>query len=239
MKDAILKIIRKYYPELESNRLFPIPGIVTKVPDPPSIDNAVCTPQRPYYAVNIKLLTPKFEYDKSMPELQDVPVAMPGAGAQRGYAALPQAETMVLVSFIGGSLSKPVVIAALPHFSTLPNIDEKTMRWQQDSENFQEVDQSGNWQRKSSGSISDQAQNISSTGAVEIITKAPKIWIGNSIDNALVLDSGHMAAIISALGTIANHTHLPDGTVAEAAAITTQKTAIEALKLKLDAFAKT
>jgi len=38
---------------------------------------------------------------------------------------------------------------------------------------------------------------------------------------------------------IANHTHNPDGTVVQASAITTQKTAIEALKTKLDAFAKT
>ena len=231
MKDAILKTIRKYYPELESNRLFPVPGIVTKIPDPPDQEDATCTPQRPFYAVNIKLLTPKFEYDKNMPELLDVPVAMSGAGKLRGFSALPQPETMVLVSFIGGSLSKPIVIAALPHFLTLAQITAEAMRWQQNNESFQEVDGSGNWQRKTSGSISDQAQT-------EINNIAPKIWIGNSIDNALVLDSSHMTAIISALDIIANHTHNPDGTVAQASAIIAEKTAIEALKTKLDAFAK-
>lgn len=224
MKDAILKIIRRYYPELESNRLFPQAGIVTTIPDPPAKDDAVCTPQRPYYAVNIKLLTPKFEYDESMPELLDVPVSLKGAGFQRGDAALPQPKTMVLVSFIGGSLSKPIVTDILPHYMTLPNINAESQRWQQNKDSFQEVDGDGNWQRKTSGSISDQAQ---------------KIWIGNSIDNALILDSGHMTAIIAALASIASHTHLPDGTVSSKEAILTQKSAIEALKTKLDAFAKT
>jgi type VI secretion system (T6SS) baseplate-like injector VgrG len=239
MKDAILKTIRKYYPELESNRLFPVPGIVTKVPDPPSQEAAVSTPQRPQYAVNIKLLTPKFEYDENMPELLDVPVAMSGAGNQRGFAALPQPKTMVLVSFIGGSLSKPIVIAVLPHFLALPQISAEAERWQQSAASFQEVDPDGNWKRKTSGSISDQAQNIDLEGSAEITAKAPQIYIGNGTDNALVLNSGHMAAIIAALDTIANHTHNPDGTVAQAAAITTQKIAIQALKVKLDAFAKT
>lgn len=209
-----------------------MPGIVTKIPDPPDQEDATCTPQRPFYAVNIKLLTPKFEYDKNMPELLDVPVAMCGASKQRGLAALPQPETMVLVSFIGGSLSKPVVTAVLPHYMTLPQIAAEVMRWQQNAESFQEVDSAGNWKRKTSGSISDEAQT-------EINNIAPKIWIGNSIDNALVLDSSFMDAIINALDVLSAHTHPTVGPMAEGGAITTYKTAIEALKTKLDAFAKT
>ena len=238
MKNMIKKIVLRFWPELESGTHLPQLAVVVNIPDPPTAGEKH-SHERPHYAVNCRLLKKNLKIDESMPVLRDIPVSMTGAAAARGLAALPQEGTIVEIAFAFGCQSKPFIRSVLPWGMVLPEIDSRSMRWQQDAKNFQEVDKDGNWIRKSSGSISDQAQNINMEGSANFKAAALQVWIGNSIDNALVLDSSHMAAIITALDTIANHTHNIDGTVIQADAITNQKTAIQALKVKLDAFAKT
>ncbi|MCK4982798.1 MAG: hypothetical protein KAS17_07725 [Victivallaceae bacterium] len=238
MKTMIKKIVLRFWPELESGTHLPQLAVVTDAPDPPTAGETH-SHERPHYAVNCRLLTKNMEIDESMPILRDIPVAMTGAAAARGLAGLPGEGTIVEIAFAFGCQSKPFVRSVLPYGMDLPAIDKRSMRWQQNKTDFQEVDKDGNWTRKTSGSIFDQAQKINLTGSVEINAVAPKIYIGNGIDNALILDSSHMTAIISALDSIANHTHLPDGTVSSKDAILTQKAAIQVLKTKLDAFAKT
>ena len=230
MKNMIKKIVLRFWPELESGTHLPQLAVVVTIPDPPTAGEKH-SHERPYYAVNCRLLKKNMEIDESMPVLRDIPVSMNGAAAARGMAGLPGEGTIVEIAFAFGCQSKPFIRSVLPFGMDLPAIDKRSMRWQQNKDSFQEVDGSGNWKRKTSGSISDQAQSISSTG--------DEIWIGNSENNALKIDSDFMTAIMAALDALSNHTHPTVGAMAEGSAMTTQKTAIQALKMKLDAFTKT
>lgn len=223
MKNMIKKIVLRFWPELESGTHFPQLAVVMKIPDPPTAGEKH-SHERPHYAVNCRMLNKNMEIDEDMPMLRDIPVSMTGAAAARGLAALPGEGTIVEIAFAFGCQSKPFVRSVLPWGMALPAIDAKAMRWQQNAGCFQEVDGAGNWTRKTSGSISDQAQ---------------KVWLGNETDNALKIDSDCMAALMAVLDVLSSHTHPTVGAIVEGAAVTTQKTAIQVLKGKLDAFVKT
>ena len=170
--------------------------------------------------------------------LIDIPVAMTGAATARGFAALPPEGTIVEIAFAFGCQSKPFVRSVLPWGMKLPTIDKRSMRWQQSEDSFQEADSAGNWKRETSGSISDKAQNISNIGIADFIATAPQIWLGNSTDNALKLDSDFMNAVMATLQLIADHSHDINGNVTNKGGIIAEKTVIQVLKTKLDLFVK-
>lgn len=237
MKNMIRKIVLRLWPELGSGAHLPQLAVVVEVPDPPA-NGETHSHERPFYAVSCRLLKKDFSIDADMPVLRDVPVAMAGAAAARGFAALPGEGTIVEIAFAFGCQSKPFIRTILPFGLQLPAIDKRAMRIQQSAASFQEVDGAGNWKRQTSGSISDQAQNISGTATAEWTAKAPKVWIGSASDNALKIDSDLMTALISALETLAAHTHPDVGTISQGAAVAAQKEAIQVLKTKLDLFVK-
>ncbi|MDD5598556.1 MAG: hypothetical protein PHV82_11480 [Victivallaceae bacterium] len=237
MKNMIRKIVLRLWPELGSGAHLPQLAIVVGVPDPPA-NGETHSHERPFYAVNCRLLKKDFSIDADMPVMRDVPVAMTGAAAGRGLAALPGEGTIVEIAFAFGCQSKPFIRTVLPFGMQLPAIDKRAMRLQQSAASFQEVDAAGNWTRQTSGSISDQAKNISGAASAEWTAKAPKVWIGNASDNALKIDSDLMAALMAALDTLSSHTHPEVGTISQGAAVTAQKEVIQTLKIKLDLFVK-
>ncbi len=254
MKSMIKKIVTRLFPELNSKTHLPHLGVVISVPDPP-ISGEQHTHERPYYAVDVRLLNSAEEIDEDMPLLRDIPVAMTGSAPLRGFAALPQPGTIVEVAFAFGMQSKPFIRSVLPWKMKLPAIDAESQRWQQTATSYQEVDANGNWNRITDQTISDTAdincnrtakQKINDTAAVTNQTSStehtllsPQIYIGNESDNTLKLDSDFMNAVISAFNTLASHTHPDVGTISQGSAVSSQATAITALKTKLDAITKT
>ncbi len=239
LKSVVERIVRRLWPELDSNTHLPLLGVVMKVPDPPAGGEAH-TDARPRYAVDVRMFKPDGKtIDEDIPLLRDIPVALPAAAPDRGFAGLPQPGTIVEITFAFGRQSLPFVRSVLPFGLKLPAVDAESQRWQQAAASYQEVDGAGNWIRRTSGSISDQAQKISGTGTEEWTAAAPQVWIGNSSDNALKIDSDALAALISALETLAAHTHPEVGTISEGGAVAVQKAVLQALKNKLDVFVKT
>lgn len=195
MKEAIKKIVLKLWPELGSKVHLPLLAVVVGIPDPPT-GGETCTHERPLYAVDVQLLTENGDIDSEMPTLHDVPVAMTGAAPDRGFAALPQVGTVVEIAFAFGRQDQPFIRSILPFEKSLPMLDEKTMRWQQTSGSYQEVNASGDWQRKSPTTISDVA---------------PKHWIGSIDDNFLSMVSDFMQVVIKTFDVLAAHTHPAPG----------------------------
>ena len=223
MKNTIRKIVLRMFPELDSGTHLPQLAVVTGIPDPPK-SGEVCDEFQPRYAVDVRLLHPSGRIDEDMPLIRDVPVAMCAAAPDRGFAALPQPGTVVEIAFAFGMQTKPFIRSILPYNLKLPAIDAESQRWQQSATSFQEVDRTGNWRRQTAGEIVDQAS---------------KIWIGNQADNTLVLDSSFMGAVISALNTLASHTHPDVGACSQGGEVSAQSNVIGGLKQKLDLITKT
>ena len=140
----IKKIAIKLFPELQSTTHLPQMAIVVATPDPPNAGQTN-SHERPYYAIDIQLLTENGKTDSNMPIMRDVPVAMTASAPDRGFAALPRPGTIVEIAFAYGRQDQPFVRSIMPYYNSLPTIDADTMRWQQTAQSYQEVDAPGNW----------------------------------------------------------------------------------------------
>ncbi|MDD4818104.1 MAG: hypothetical protein PHI85_09065 [Victivallaceae bacterium] len=242
MKDLIKRIAVRLWPELESKTYFPQLGKVVAIPDPP-VNGETCTPDRPRYAVDVRLLTPDLKVDDDMPLLRDVPVAMTGAANCRGFASLPLPGTVVEVAFAYGRQSLPFVRSVLPDGLDLPETDGVSQRWQHSDAVYQEVDATGNWTRTTPGNISDGAggnitlsasQKILHTALVEWEAKAPKVWVGSEAENLFTVISDFMTSTIAALSVLASHTHAGGASPDQSGAVNSNNQEATAAQARLD-----
>jgi hypothetical protein len=244
MLKIVEKMIIRLFPELDSKTHLPLLAVVVSIPDPPA-DGGKCTPERPRYAVDVRMLTPDLTIDGDMPLMRDVPVAMTGAANGRGLASLPQPGTIVEIAFAFGRQSLPFIRSVLPDQLQLPEIDAMAQRWQQTPGDYQEVDAAGNWTRQGSNII-DQANTIN-LGAVTSVeqsagrewsAQAPKVWLGSESENVLRILSEYMQTVSAALGTLASHTHPNIGGPEQGGTIGAQSDAVTAQKARIDTIKK-
>lgn len=240
MKNAIENIVKAQYPELASRLHLPLLATVMEIPDPPTHGQR-CSAERPYYAVNVRLLMPDGRIDDEVPLIRDVPVALPGAASHRGFAGLPQPGTVVELAFAFGRPDKPFIRSVLPYQLELPCCDGVSLRWQQTATAYQEVSAAGDWRRETDRTIHDHAtgeiireteadlkdsavgeaireagKNSTDRAGISWSGIAPKIWLGSESDNFLGIVNDFMATVISALGTLASHTHTETNTITTA-----------------------
>jgi hypothetical protein len=219
--------------EQKAGMQLPCFGIVTAIPDPPKTGGA-CLQERPKYAVNLRLLRADLTVDPAMPELKEVPVALPGAGQSRGFSGLPRPGTVVEVAFGYGLQTLPFVRSIMPYGLELMPTGETSMRWQHSAASFQEASEAGDWKRVSPGQITDQCVHQVIQAAADFQAKAPKVWVGSEAENVLGLVSEFMAATISALNTLSSHTHPSVGTITQGSSVSGQASAISGVKVRLD-----
>lgn len=154
MKEAVRKIVLSLFPELESRLHLPQFAVVTAVPDAPDYDS-IADAYRTKYSVNVKLLDEHLNVDGSQPEMKAVPIAISGAGQEKGISILPTPGTIVEIAFAYGKQSLPFVRSCLPHRLSLANCDSDSVRLQKDYNSYIEFDRSGNCSRKTNSNISD------------------------------------------------------------------------------------
>ena len=246
MKDLIKRIAVRLWPELESKTYFPQLGKVVAIPDPP-VNGETCTPDRPRYAVDVRLLTPDLKVDDDMPLLRDVPVAMTGAANCRGFASLPLPGTVVEVAFAYGRQSLPFVRSVLPDGLDLPETDGVSQRWQHSDAVYQEVDHTGNWLRMTDANITDIADgdsetvaggNIRHTAELSWDARSPKVWLGSEAENLFTVISDFMTSTIAALSVLASHTHAGGASPDQSGAVNSNNQEATAAKARLDLIKK-
>ncbi len=242
MKDLIKRIAVRLWPELDSQIYFPMLGKVVAIPDPP-FNGEECTPERPRYAVDVRMLTPDGAIDEAMPLLRDVPVAMTGAANARGFAGLPLPGTVVEIAFAFGRQSLPFVRSVLPDGLALPETDGVSQRWQHSASSYQEVDRNGNWTRTTPGDVTDGAggnialyasQNILQSARAEWVAKSPKVWLGSDVENLFTVISDFMAATVAALSVLAGHTHAGGASPDQSGSVNSNNQEATAAKARLD-----
>ena len=140
----ILKVIKKWFPELEAKTHLPAFGIVTTICDAPKEGN-LCDEFRPYYAVDVQLLDEHYRIIEDMPTLQSVPLSLPFAGHEKGFFAFPEVGSIVEIAFAYGMQTRPFIRGVLPFRCSLPSVEKNEILLQKDNENYLKNDENGNW----------------------------------------------------------------------------------------------
>ena len=152
----IKRIVLKLFPELSARLHLPVFAEVVGVRETPK-EGDICNDFRPFYAVDIQILTEHGEPDTDWPVLRDVVLPVPVAGHEMGHFAYPENGCWVEVAFAYGSPNKPFIRAVLPNGLSLPPVERGEQRWQHNAESFQRMDKDGSHQRVTDLDIHDKS----------------------------------------------------------------------------------
>lgn len=156
MEQLVKRLVLKLFPELAGRYHLPLFGEVVGVRETPQ-QGDLADEFRPFYAVDVQILTEHGEPDPNWPVLRDVPLALPVAGNEMGQFAYPDNGTWVELAFAYGSPNRPFIRSVVPHRLSLPPLERGEQRWQHNPESFQRVDKNGNWERKTDLAILDES----------------------------------------------------------------------------------
>ena len=158
MEALIKRTILRLFPALSAGYHLPRFAQVVDLTETQT-GTETCSPERPYYAVDLQLLTEHGEPDKKFPLLHDIPLPTFWAGQQRGLYGKPEVGTWVEVAFAYGSPNRPFIRTILPHELPLTELPKGSQRWQQTPTAWQQIDQHNHWIRTTDADITDQCQN--------------------------------------------------------------------------------
>ena len=216
MEEAIRRILLSEFPELKNNYHLPMIGKVVRIANPPK-NGGTSTHAEPLHAVDVQPLDEHFKERGEV--LRDLVVAVPYAGQDRGFFALPDPGCVIEFCF---SYALPHLIhirGIIPWGLSLPAVDQGEAKWQHSPECHQGYDREGNWNK-----IGKIHQNIA---AIKQIMKSPKTWVGSDKENVLQILIDFMEQTAGALDIIASHTHPTVGACSQGGAISGKSSAIK------------
>lgn len=247
MEKAILRIVRRLFPELTGQLHLPRWGRVVALPELPAIDGERGSDAfYPRYAVNVQLIDENGTDTKSKP-LQAVPLPLPGAGDKAGRLEPPAINSIVEIGFAYGRADKPFIRTVLPFGWDLPAIKEGETRTQVREGVYQHIDEHGNFENKTDESLKDiigklaelQCETRKVIASKEQEHKSPKTWVGSDSENVLKLLSELMATVKDIATECATHKHSPTMAPPITAAVFTSKAdEASAQKSRLDPITK-
>lgn len=247
MEKAILRIVRRLFPELTGQLHLPRWGRVVALPELPAIDGERGSDAfYPRYAVNVQLIDENGTDTKSKP-LQAVPLPLPGAGDKAGRLEPPAINSIVEIGFAYGRADKPFIRTVLPFGWDLPAIKEGETRTQVREGVYQYIDEHGNFENKTDESLKNiigklaelQCETRKVIATEEQEHKSPKTWVGSDSENVLKLLSELMATVKDIATECATHKHSPTMAPPTTAAVFTSKAdEASAQKSRLDPITK-
>lgn len=182
MDEAIEKLVRRAFPEL--NGAYHLPRLARVVSVSEEINEPqTCDTFRPYYAVDVELLTPELVRDKSTPIFENVPLPNPlGGTEEQGSFSFPKEGTIVEIAFAWGLPHRPFIRTVLTHFSSLTELTPNELTLQQSDAVKQKAANNGNWIRETFAAIIDKSSSrqIESSTNFENYTNEIKKISGSS-----------------------------------------------------------
>lgn len=175
MKEAIKKIILDLFPELSGQHHLPRWGQVVGVRETPQ-NGDIADEFRPYYAVDIQVLTEDGTADAAYPILHDVPLPIVSGGHESGQFSYPENGTWCEIAFAYGSPNKPFIRCLLPHNRSLPVLERGEQRQQFSNASFQRVTADGSHERVTDQTIKDQSfkREVSALDNSETFTQSTR-----------------------------------------------------------------
>ncbi|KZN61566.1 hypothetical protein [Pseudoalteromonas luteoviolacea] len=151
VKQAIKRLIQRYYPELSERKHLPQLARIEKIYDLPSNGSRISTAFRPHKAVDIQLLDPVTHEPTNTPVFEQITLAT-GQASNMGLVNEPKPSMHCLVQYIDGLNSYPVITCLLPWGALVPEQKHTDVGIRQSSR-AQIQGRDGNWKIESDDSI--------------------------------------------------------------------------------------
>lgn len=182
LEQAIEKLVRRCFTELSGG--YHLPRLARVVGVGEALDKPqVCDTFRPYYAVDLELLTPDLVPDKSAPIYKQVPLPFSNGGTEeQGLFAFPNEGTIVEIAFAFGMPHRPFIRTILPHLTGITELKPNEQAWQQSQAVRQRANSNGDWLRETFAAIIDQStdRQIKASTNNETYASETKQVTGNS-----------------------------------------------------------
>ena len=157
MREMIKKIVMELLPELAGGLHLDRYARVLAAGDSPT-EGATSERFRPRYAVDLEILGPDMEPDKSFPRYSAVPLPVSvGGGQESGTFSFPEEGALVVVGFAYGRQDHPIIRQVFPLGTSLPAVERGEVLMQQGPTSFQRVDAQGNWKRETTADIHENS----------------------------------------------------------------------------------
>lgn len=162
VKQAIKRLIQRYFPELNERKHLPQLARIEKIYELPGDGAAISTAFRPLKAADVQLLNPLTGEPLAVPVFQQVTLGT-GQASDHGLLNEPEPGMQCLIQYIDGLNSHPVITNLLPWQSLVPEHKRTDVTLQQNNRSkLQGCD--GNWHLTTDGDIT-QTSDTSKTAA--------------------------------------------------------------------------
>ena len=199
VKQAIKRLIQRYFPELSERKHLPQLARIEKIYDLPSGTAAISTAFRPLKAADVQLLNPLTGEPLAVPVFQQVTLGT-GQASDHGLLNEPTPGMHCLIQYIDGLNSHPVITSLLPWQSLVPEHKRTDVTLQQNSRSkIQGRD--GNWHTTTDGEIT-QTSDTNKTTARSSEQNYHERSTNIAAHETLKIDGNQVTEVMGALKTV-------------------------------------
>ena len=161
VKQAIKRLIQRYFPELNERKHLPQLARIEKIYDLPSDAAAISTAFRPLKAADVQLLNPLTNEPLAVPVFEQVTLGT-GQASDHGLLNEPMPGMQCLIQYIDGLNSHPVITNLLPWQSLVPEHKRSDITLQQNNRSKLQG-RDGNWHTTTDGDITQTSDTSKTT----------------------------------------------------------------------------
>lgn len=199
VKQAIKRLIQRYFPELSERKHLPQLARIGKIYDLPSGTAAISTAFRPLKAADVQLLNPLTGEPLAVPVFQQVTLGT-GQASDHGLLNEPTPGMHCLIQYIDGLNSHPVITSLLPWQSLVPEHKRTDVTLQQNSRSKLQG-RDGNWHTTTDGDITQTSDSskIKTRNREEIYHQRST---NIATHDTLKIDGNQVTEVMGALKTV-------------------------------------
>ncbi|MBH0074630.1 hypothetical protein I6F48_03510 [Pseudoalteromonas sp. SWYJ118] len=199
VKQAIKRLIQRYFPELNERKHLPQLARIEKIYDLPSGGAAISTVFRPLKAADVQLLNPLTNEPLLVPVFEQVTLGT-GQASDHGLLNEPMPGMQCLIQYIDGLNSHPVITSLLPWQSLVPEHKRTDVTLQQNSRSkIQGRD--GNWHTTTDGDIT-QTSDTTKRKSRNCLENHHERNTNIATHDILKIDGNQITEVMGALKTV-------------------------------------
>ena len=199
VKQAIKRLIQRYFPELSERKHLPQLARIEKIYDLPSGTAAISTAFRPLKAADVQLLNPLTGEPLAVPVFQQVTLGT-GQASDHGLLNEPAPGMHCLIQYIDGLNSHPVITSLLPWQSLVPEHKRTDVTLQQNSRSKLQG-RDGNWHTTTDGDIT-QTSDTNKTTARKSEQSYHERSTNIATHDTLKIDGNQVTEVMGAIKTV-------------------------------------
>ncbi|MBH0017577.1 hypothetical protein [Pseudoalteromonas sp. NGC95] len=199
VKQAIKRLIQRYFPELSERKHLPQLARIEKIYDLPSSGAAISTAFRPLKAADVQLLNPLTGEPLAVPVFQQVTLGT-GQASDHGLLNEPAPGMHCLIQYIDGLNSHAVITNLLPWQGLVPEHKRTDVTLQQ-SNRSKIQGRAGHWHTTTDGEIT-QTSDTNKTTARSSEQNYHERSANIATHDVLKIDGNQVTEVMGALKTV-------------------------------------